>query len=239
MPRTLTLQILAQPDDETCGPTCLHAVYRFLGDELPLEQVADEVTRLGTGGTLAPHLGVHALGRGHAATIYTYNLRIFDPTWFEDSGAPIADRLQEQARWKRGRRMRAATEAYIDFLAAGGVVRFEELGPELIRRYLARGLPMLTGLSATYLYGCAREVYEGGTAEYDSVRGVPTGHFVVLHGYDAVSDSVLVADPFHGNPLAGGPNYRVGMVRLIGAIMLGALTSDANLLVIDPMRGAV
>ena len=28
----------AQPDEVSCGPTCLHSVYRFYGDELPLAQ---------------------------------------------------------------------------------------------------------------------------------------------------------------------------------------------------------
>ena len=33
--RELDLDILAQPDDETCGPTCLHAVYRYFGEVPP------------------------------------------------------------------------------------------------------------------------------------------------------------------------------------------------------------
>jgi len=59
------------------------------------------------------------------------------------------------------------------------------------------------------------------------------GHFVVLHGYDADTDSVLVADPLHENAF-GSHNYRVGMLRLLGAILLGVLTYDGNLLVIAP-----
>ena len=31
----LHLDILPQPDDSTCGPTYLHAVYRYWGDVLP------------------------------------------------------------------------------------------------------------------------------------------------------------------------------------------------------------
>ena len=34
--RDLTVfEIQRQPDDVSCGPTCLHAVYRYFGDELP------------------------------------------------------------------------------------------------------------------------------------------------------------------------------------------------------------
>ena len=30
------LEIQAQPDDLTCGPTCLHAVYRYFGDDVSI-----------------------------------------------------------------------------------------------------------------------------------------------------------------------------------------------------------
>ena len=232
----LTVQILPQPTDETCGPACLHAVYRFLEDPIPLERVVDEVTHLGTGGTLAAYLGLHALQRGYRATLYTYNLELFDPTWFTEPDGQLQKRLRQQAEVKSSRkRLLIATEAHLEYLDAGGSLQFEELSPDLIRRLLSRRLPIMTGLSATYLYGCARELYDPSSGStYDSVRGYPTGHFVVLHGYDPSTDSVLVADPYHGNPLSDGHSYRVGLVRLLGAIMLGVLSYDGNLLVIEP-----
>ncbi len=230
----LTLEILAQPTDETCGPACLHAVYGFFGEELDLAHVVDEVRRLGTGGTLAAYLGVHALARGYRATIYTYNLELFDPTWFAEPEIDLPAHLREQAAVKTSKRLKVSTEAHIEYMEEGGAVLFEELTPDLIRRTLSKGLPIMTGLSATYLYGCARELYVDGRATYDSVGGFPTGHFVVLHGYDPGTDSVLVADPYLDNPLAEGHNYRVGIMRLLGAIMLGVLSSDGNLLVVEP-----
>lgn len=48
-----TLAIETQPDTTTCGPTCLHAVYRHFGDQI-------------------------ALARGYRATIHTWNLEVFD-----------------------------------------------------------------------------------------------------------------------------------------------------------------
>lgn len=232
----LTLDILPQPDDSTCGPTCLHAVYAFHGDDLGLSQVIGEVTPLATGGTLSVFLGLHALRRGYAATLYTYNLELFDPTWFGGDARDVAEGLRAQAAVKSGPRLRTATGAYLDFLALGGRLRYEELSPQLIRRHLLNGHPILTGLSATYLYGCAREVEVEGRLAYDSVRGEPTGHFVVVHGYHADTDSALVADPLHENAF-GSHNYRVGLLRLLGAIMLGVLTYDGNLLVLEPPGG--
>ena len=197
--KRLVLEMPQQPDGSTCGPTCLHAVYRYFGDDIKLEQVIGEVAPLETGGTLAVLLGLHALRRGYRATLYTYNLRLFDPTWFAKHGADIPSRMREQMNAKDDSKFRFASQSFLDYLAMGGVVRFEELAPALIRRFLKRDLPILTGLSATYLYGCAREV---GDRELrpDDVRGEPVGHFVVLCGYDVVRRDVLVADPLQVDP---------------------------------------
>lgn len=233
----LQLDIHTQPDDITCGPTCLHAVYRYYNDDLPLDQVISEVTGLAEGGTLAVMIACHALTRGYQATIYTYNLHVFDPTWFTDGGASVdlAAKLREQATIKKSKRLRTATAAYLEFIELGGVLRFEELSRDLIRRYLKRNTPILTGLSATYLYRCQREVDSGPRKmAYDDVRGEPTGHFVVLCGYDAESKRVLVADPLWPNPVSEVQLYEVPIDRLVNSILLGIVTYDANLLVLQP-----
>lgn len=227
----LHLELLPQPNDSTCGPTCLHGVYRYFGDELPLDEVISQVRALPTGGTLAVSLGCHALRRGYRATLYTCNLQVFDPSWFQ-SGVSIPDKLRLQRDLKRDARLRLATENYLEFLELGGKLHFEDLNSALFRKYLRRGIPILTGLSATYLYSCPREREQDGG--YDDVAGVPVGHFVVLSGYDPASREVLVVDPLENNPGFGKQNYRVKMDRLIAAILLGIVTYDANLLVIEP-----
>ncbi len=225
----LELAVLRQPDDTTCGPTCLHAVYGYYGDQLPLEEVIAGIEPLPGGGTLAVSLACHALERGYAAEIFTYNLQVFDPTWFAP-GVSIAERLEQQLAAKSDPKLAVAIGNYLRFLSLGGRLRFEELTGRLIRRTLKRETPILTGLSATYLYGCAREFRD----EYDDVRGEPTGHFVILSGYDRERRRVIVADPLHDNPLQSGARYEVDADRLVGAILLGILTYDANLLVIQP-----
>lgn len=231
MHRTTQLQlaVLPQPDDTTCGPTCLHAVYGYFGEVIPLEQVIDEVEPLPGGGTLAVSLACHALERGYSAEIYTYNLQAFDPTWFRP-GVSIADRLRLQRKAKTSQKLAVATRAYLRFLELGGELKFQELTRSLIRKLLYRQTPILTGLSATYLYGCSREHLD----QYDDVRGEPAGHFVVVSGYDRKHRRVMVADPLQDNPLYGEHYYEVGVDRLVGAILLGILTYDANLLVIAP-----
>lgn len=252
MVRRLELEIQPQPDETTCGPTCLHAVYQYLGDAVELRSVIEETPRFAEGGTLAVWLGCHARRRGYRATIYTYNLEVFDPTWFEklelskDEDPPltlaqaqnhaIIERLETQMKHKDSPRLRHASGAYIEFLRLGGKLRMHDLTPRLLRRYLRRAIPLLVGLSATYLYNCKREV--SATNQPDDICGQAVGHFVVLCGYDEQRQTVQVADPYLPNPLGETHYYEVGFERLVCAILLGVLTYDANLLIIQPAKEA-
>ncbi len=225
-----------QPDDVSCGPACLHGIYRYYGDSIPLETVAAELRMLDQGGTLDVFLANHALQRGYKATLFTYNLEIFDPTWFELSNEEIRARLAAQAKVKPWQRLQAATRGYDDFLRLGGRLKLRDLDPSLLRKFLKRGIPVITGLSATYLYRAIRDVPD--TNVDDDVRGEPVGHFVVLTGYRKDTREILIADPLKSNPLVGTRYYAVKTHRLIGAILLGAVTYDANLLIIEPKRSA-
>lgn len=231
--RPRRVEISPQPDLVTCGPTCLHAVYSYYGDEVPLKQIIQEIKPLETGGTLAVSMANHALKRGYDAVIYTYNLLLFDPSWFRSEvNVDLAERLRAQKTARTDRKVQAATRLYLEYLNRGGKMAYEDLRPSLIRRYLKQGIPILTGLSATYLYGCPREFED----DYDDVRGTPVGHFVVLSGYDKRKREVEVADPFLENPRFGRSYYRVPLERLIASILLAIVTYDANLLIITPRK---
>lgn len=229
----LGFDIQVQPDDVTCGPTCLQALYNYYDDNIELKQVIKEVKQLKTGGTLAVMLGNHALKRGYRAAIHTYNLNVFDPTWFKFSSKKMIQHLKEQMEFKHKRRkLQVESRAYIKFLESGGELRYSELDSELIKGYLKKSIPLLTGLSATYLYGTPREIPQFDI--YDSIKGEPSGHFVVISGYDEDKDCVYLADPMEHNPIGKGQVYSVSFTRLINSIMLGIVTYDANLLVIEP-----
>ena len=236
MERKFYLDIFPQPDDTTCGPTCLHAVYRYFGINIPLQQVISEVKSLEEGGTLAVYLGLHALDHGFYATLYTYNLQVFDPTWFSENKHYLSIKLSEQLLYKKNTKFQNASRAYLYFLNRGGQICFDDLTAGLLRRYLKSKKPILTGLSATYLYNCARERATGNRLHYDDIRGEPTGHFVVLTGYDQNARNVWIADPLKPNPFSESDQYAVNINRLICAIMLGILTYDANLLIIEPQK---
>jgi hypothetical protein len=227
----LNFDIKAQPDEVTCGPTCLHALYKYYNDDIGLKQVVQEVKQLKTGGTLAVMMGNHALQKGYKATIYTYNLTVFDPTWFKQPQAQMIANLKKQMRYKHKRRkLQVASRAYIKFLEAGGKILHAELDENLIKTYLKKSVPVLTGLSATYLYGTRREI--SATNKFDSIKGDPVGHFVIINGFDEAKGCVYLADPMNPNPLKS-QYYYVTFDRLINSIMLGIVTYDANLLIIE------
>lgn len=229
----LPIKILPQPDETTCGPTCLHAVYRYWGEDVPLSAVVDRTHRLEHGGTFAIFLACDALRHGYEATIYTYNLTVFDPSWFKP-GVDIAERLARQRELKPDARLQHVTEGYLEFLKLGGKLRLTDLSRPLIKGLLRRNLPIITGLSSTYLYRAMREY--GPDDQPDDLRGLPSGHFVVIAGYDRERHTLLVADPYARHPYTPSHEYWVSIDRVIGAVLLGIVTHDANLLFIYPPR---
>ena len=235
----IDIKIDAQPNDSTCGATCLHAIYRYYGLDISHNEVISSVKKSLSGGTLATLLGTHALKQGFNVTVYTNNLYVVDPSWFDldGSGVPelICSKLEEQLKYKHNKDLVNITEACLGYFKLGGQMRFQTLTKELLDGFFTNNTPIMTGLSATYLYRCLREFYtDKGVSVYDDVRGGPCGHFVILCGYDNSRKHVVVADPHKENPLAHNNYYYVDINRLINAIMLGVITSDGTLVIIEP-----
>jgi hypothetical protein len=211
-------------------------VYRYWGETEPLSQVIDRNYRMEHGGTYAVYLACDALRKGYSATIYTYNLLVFDPTWFDSKNVDIAERLQRQLEVKmERRRFQQVTPGYLDFLKLGGRLRFIDLSAKLLHRILRRRMPIITGLSSTYLYHAAREY--GPTDLKDDIRGTPSGHFVVIAGYNAQLRRVLIVDPYQPHPYGSTHEYWISIDRAVGAVLLGIVTHDANLLIVHPPPG--
>lgn len=229
------LKIQIQPNDLTCGPTCLHAIYQFNNDLISLTDVISDIRYLKEGGTLAVLLGCHALGRGYRVTLFSYNLHVFDPSWFRDPSIDLRTKLFDQMKYKKGRRLHEATGAYLEFIEKGGTLRFEDFSMDLLKKYFEKDIPVLSGLNSTYLYGCKRErQIDDDRVVYDDLKGYPAGHFVVLRGYDTHKKTIRVADPYADNPSFHERYYEVDDTHLLNSIMLGIVTYDSNLLVIEP-----
>lgn len=232
----LQMKRFYQPDDVTCGPTCLRKVYDFYGQRLPLASVVGEIDRNEDGGTLAVFLGISALRRQYGARIYSYDLRIFDPTWADCTMPQLAEKIEARLPFLRQPKARRAARAYLEYLELGGTVRFDELTPALLKAILNRNHPVLAGLSATHLYRMPRERHDEETNELhdDDVGGDPIGHFVVISGYERYGRQFVVRDPSEHIPDTRDGRIVVDAQRLINAILLGDLTYDAVLLELWP-----
>ncbi|MCF7866924.1 C39 family peptidase [Candidatus Woesearchaeota archaeon] len=233
----INFNIKNQPDDSSCGPTCLHSIYSYYGEDISLKKVISEVHTLDKGGTLASALGIHALKRGYSATIYTYNIQIFDPSWFlkNQNSLFLINKLKSQLEKKKfDSKKLYASKLAIEFLKLGGQFKYEDLNINLFKKYLKKDVPIIAGVSATYLYNSMRELESD--AEYDDILGKPSGHFVVIKGYDAIKKRAFLSDPLDNNPLHKKNNYSVSISKLISSIMLGILTHDANILIIEKKK---
>jgi hypothetical protein len=235
----IRLTRFTQPDDVTCGPTCLRKVFYHFGLDVPHEQVTGEIDRNEDGGTLAVFLGLAALRRGFGARIYSYDLRIFDPTWRDLGPEELASRIRLRIPYLRSAKAHRSAGAYLEFLDLGGDLAFEELTPTLMKRILDRNHPILAGLSATHLYGFARERHDPVTHDLveDDIAGDPTGHFVVITGYEHWGRRFIILDPSAHVPDTRDGRVDVEAHRLINSIMLGDLTYDAVLLEVWKPRG--
>jgi hypothetical protein len=228
------LDILAQPNDITCGPTCLEAIYRYYSSPLPLEEIIDQVHAFEGGGTLAVWLACHALKRKYEATIYTYNVQLFDPSWFLPPERDLVACLKEQIKYKQDARLILATHAYLEYFELGGKVKLEDLTREMLLAHLLQDGPILTGLNSNFLYRSPREY--GIDNILDDIRGEPAGHFVILSGYNKKTDTISVVDPLMTNPYSITQKYDVAIDRVICSILLGILTHDANFLILKPKK---
>jgi hypothetical protein len=146
----------------------------------------------------------------------------------------LREKLEARYKEKKDRKLRNTIKAYIRFIDQGGIVTCEELRGIVFERYFNKNIPVLCGLSATYLYRCPREyTNENNRSVFDDITGDPMGHFVVVYGIDD-KKRFLVADPDSSNPSSKGPYYHVHKTRLIHSILLGVVTYDSNMLVIEP-----
>jgi hypothetical protein len=225
----LNLHVSKQPDDESCGITCLQAIYDYYSHPTTLDKLKHEIEHWQTGGTVAVNLARHALGHGFKAEIHTYNIKIFDPTWNGLEPKELSLKLKKRQRKIRSKKQKKVINFYLDYLKKGGVLKFDDLNEDLLTSLFKAHHPIICGLSATYLYQNMRETSDN---EEDDIVGQPVGHFVVVTGWDPQTRTVTIQDPLRKNPISDTGTYKLPFTKFSNAVMLGSLTYDENLLVI-------
>lgn len=235
MSEPLKIHIEHQPDDVTCGPVALQAVYKYWNDIISIDKVIDEVECIDAdGGTTDALLGLHALQRGYSVCIYPSNLNIFDPTWGTGHKADgfITSRLKERIKYAPDAKTRRVIDAYIRFTEAGGEICIRNLD-DILEYYLkCNCYPTICAVSSTALYNCSRDLFDGNVSHPDDTYGDPCGHFVIATSMDDVNKKVEIADPYAYGDI--GNNYTVDFGWLMKSIYLGVSTFDGSLISIKP-----
>ncbi|ETO93918.1 C39 family peptidase [Legionella oakridgensis] len=147
----------------------------------------------------------------------------------------IREKLYEQLNHASHQKMHLTTQAYLQFLDLGGRIHFSEMNFDLIRQQVDQNTPLISGLSATYLYQTMRDyTNKEDRVVYDEWLGAPSGHFVVIRGYEANPNTLHIADPYSPHPLSREHYYSISFSHWLHAFLLGIMTYDAELLVIKP-----
>lgn len=229
--RDLHVPRVVQPDDTTCGPSCLAQVAASFGVQASVPDLVAGLTRLQHGGTLGVFLALRAMDLGFRAAVYPMGLKVFDPTWWDLDPAALVERLHRRRAAVSTAIDREVIDAWIRFIEQGGAVRFEELTPGLMCAIINRGHPIICGLNVTWLYRESREQDDG---RPDDIGGEQVGHFVTIAGYGASGANFDIRDPHWEAPFGVDGHYRVDVHRLIHAILIGDRTRDAVLVEIWP-----
>src|SRR3954468_21617588 len=108
----LDLHVSKQPDDESCGITCLQAIYDYFDYPTSLGKLKHEIEHWQTGGTVAVNLARHALTHGFKAEIHSYNIKIFDPTWSNLNAKDLSLKLKKRQRKIRSNKQKQVIGFY-------------------------------------------------------------------------------------------------------------------------------
>ena len=214
------MEIQKQPTDDTCGATTLHAMYQHLGVDVPIDILVKTITQFPNGGTADVYLAMDALERGLKVTVYTSNIRVFDPSWLGLPQERLVDRLYKFSEYIRDKDLIVSQIAglFSMFVRMGGRVRInlDDMG-NLITAL--RYGPVIAGVSYDWLMGEERD--NGGDL---------TGHFIIVDSYDDASETFTISDPWDGKK---GQHYKVSYGLMNKALLLGTLTNDGSFILIE------
>ncbi|MBN1900523.1 hypothetical protein JW926_04265 [Candidatus Sumerlaeota bacterium] len=214
-----------QPDDISCGLSCLKMVLDYYDQEQDMQALSEICPPLYDIGLFDSQLGKTAIDLGFDVTIYTYNYRIFHPIWNRLHLSDLIGKLVIKQACAMTPHQALSARHYIEYLQKGGELLFYPLSKELILAHLDQEIPVIAALDMSFLYDCV--------AFYDEFSEYRATHFVIIHGYDPKRNVFHVCDPWHSIPIPHeNGRYAVDADRVINAIFLGQDRNDSSLIVI-------
>jgi len=218
----------------SCGHSSLLQVLAYYGTNLELKEVVKEISNCEVDelklGASECELGMFAIKRGFKSTVVSLDVRRFDATWFELSSEELKKKLELRSEFlhklspediKEGQGTQYldnVTKYYSEYLEKEGKVKFLPISKELIKKYIDNKIPVIALVSSQLYFKKARK-YNG---EFDDIKGKPTGHWIVVSGYD--ENNFIITDPADDLEKDGNvkmeQNYLISSINTYGPVML-------------------
>jgi len=185
-------------------------------------------------GTLFADIGKWLINEyGRKVTMHVFDTQIIDRSWHDLSQDKLFNEIKrinkngvETAKTPYAEML---TDAYENFMEAGGIVNIVKCTNELLKSLLKDG-PIMAIISFNYMYDYPRSEYNNKTSEYEanSVEGKVIEHAIVITGYE--NDYYFYNDPDYEK----GGQHKVKDDIMIGAICTAQLNSDNYIMSIKP-----
>jgi len=233
----LKIERAIQPDDSSCGPTSLKMALSFFKDDKSIDEIKKHVKMFKGIGCYDSHLALGAIELGYTPIVYSFNRRIFHPSWSDLNADKLLEKLIEKKKKLEGEKKKPdanlsqlrkdliSIEGYIELLKKGVELHLSPLSRDLILKYLKEGLPVIVALDMSYLYSAPN--FD------DEFEMEHTTHFVVIYGFDPSDNTFLIADPWYEIKLDNkNGKYKRDTDIIINAILYADYCNDADLLII-------
>ncbi|MFC1653488.1 hypothetical protein ACFL1M_01425 [Patescibacteria group bacterium] len=203
---------------KTCGPSCLQNIYTHFNKKTTLKKILKDLSVTVDDPTHVPQLARHVKDIGLDVRIIsscTYNI---SPDWKSKSEKEIAELLKKWVVHNHKNKWIKDVLYLLFYLQEGGKLEIVDLSTKIIDKELDKGNVVLSCLEESWLWE-KRKIY--GTTKYDSIKGRPTGHFVIV--YDKKGDEYLISDPFPTGLKEKEGLYKVSKDKLlISTVVWGA-----------------
>jgi len=174
-----------------CGPSSLQQVLEYYGRKISLKDILANV-KMFPFGTPPPYLAIGAKKLGYKVRLISFDVNYVDPSWKNSPKNEIIEKLKKRLPTIKNRIINRRTKGLIMALESGVELDIKIPSEKILIKYMKRGIPPIITLSYNVLHDYKRKLND----KLDDVKGLPTGHYVVVSGYD--DNNFIVTDPFNG-----------------------------------------
>lgn len=200
---------------KTCGPSSLTNIYAHFGKEVGLEKILNDLKVKDDETTYLPQLARHIQQNGLATQVLSSCPFNMSPDWKDLDKSSLIENLKAWTTHHHKNPWIKDALFLLYYLEEGGRVNLVDLSTKLIDEELTKGNVVLCCLEESWLWG-KRKV--SNVVEYDSIRGEPRGHFVVVYGQK--DDEYLVSDPYPTNLPERQGLYSVSKDKLLVSVLV-------------------